>query len=209
MPQVRVHSSDANLGCQRLLTPISSTASSRNAAFFSRVRACPERSRSRRDGRSRTGISRGCLATWIARSWIEFQCSVVILRKRIRSQANESQGRISAFTFEAVRLQDEAGRVAHTTRFSLCGEVEGIPSTASSRNAGWPGAPGSASCFCERTWGKKRPHWPVRLAISRRPFRLDFYWSYFPQRVVAKAAPLPIAGSLYQSTLHRISMQIA
>jgi len=76
--------------------------------------------------------------------------------------------------------------------------------------AAWlPGAPGSASGFCELTWAKKYSCFCFCLPVSCRQFRLDLYRPHLPPRIMSKTAPLPIPRLVYQSSLHRIAMQIS
>ena len=49
----------------------------------------------------------------------------------------------------------------------------------------------------------------LSLSISRRQFRFDFDDANLPQRVVSKAAPLPLRRIAHQSPLYRIAMQVS
>jgi hypothetical protein len=72
--------------------------------------------------------------------------------------------------------------------------------------------PRFASVLWTLTWVEENsllPVWGLPLPIARRPFRLDFDCCLLPERIVPKAAPLPIARFLDQASLDRISVRIA
>jgi hypothetical protein len=45
-------------------------------------------------------------------------------------------------------------------------------------------------------------------SLVRRPLRFNFHAAFLVQRIVTKAAPLPVFGPFHQSTLNRISMDV-
>ena len=77
-----------------------------------------------------------------------------------------------------------------------------------------PGArcPRFASVLWTLTWVVEHSRWSAagfRFPISRCPFRFDLDDSDFSQRIMTKAAPLPVSRFCHQPTLHRIAMQIS
>src|ERR1700756_2401625 len=83
--------------------------------------------------------------------------------------------------------------------------------------AGWPmlsesrslrGLPHPSRAFCGRV-GSGHEHDTHPLSPPRRPLRFDLDNPFRPRRIVNKAAPFPILRPRHQSSLHRVTMNVA
>src|SRR5208282_117728 len=72
--------------------------------------------------------------------------------------------------------------------------------------------PRFASVLWTLTWVQKysrRAAVGLPFALVCRPFRLDFHYSRFSPRIVARTAPLPFSRFLDQSALHGVMVNVS